>query len=265
MNCKNCQRNLTEDTNFCLACGAKVIRNKLTIKNLFEDFSEQFFNYDNKFLKTFITLFKKPEDVIGGYVNGTRKKYVNVVSYFAIALTLAGFQIFVIRKFFPEAMDIRGILPDGIDIPDSTANLDWMYDYMSIITLINLPIYALMARLTFIKLKKFNYTEHLVIMTYIFAQYTITTFLFTIGSAMLGVNFYLFGMLLMLLLMIYTAYCYKRLYPLTMEQIILRFLLFLGVLFVAFIVQTMVQVGVQIYTGEFQEMIEMQKLKSKGG
>ena len=89
MNCKNCNLLISDKDNFCNSCGAKVIRNRLTIKSLFEDFSEQFLNYDNKFLQTFLHLFTKPEVVIDGYINGTRKKYVNVISYFAIALTLA--------------------------------------------------------------------------------------------------------------------------------------------------------------------------------
>jgi predicted amidophosphoribosyltransferase len=58
MNCKNCGTALTSENNFCNSCGAKVIHNQLTLKNVFEDFSEQFLNYDNKFLQTFIALIK---------------------------------------------------------------------------------------------------------------------------------------------------------------------------------------------------------------
>ena len=99
MDCKNCQNSLSQKDDYCNVCGAKVIRNRLTVKNLWADFAEQFLNYDNKFLKTYLALFKKPEDVIGSYINGTRKKYVNVISYFAIAVTLSGIQLFILRKF----------------------------------------------------------------------------------------------------------------------------------------------------------------------
>lgn len=85
MNCKNCNLLLSDKASFCSNCGAKVIRNRLTFKNLIEYFSEQFLNYDNKFLQTFIHLFTKPEVVIESYINGTRKKYVNVISFFAIS------------------------------------------------------------------------------------------------------------------------------------------------------------------------------------
>lgn len=64
MDCKNCNTSLVEIQNFCSDCGAKVIRNRLTIRNLFEHFSATFLNYDNKFLQTFIGLFTKPEEII---------------------------------------------------------------------------------------------------------------------------------------------------------------------------------------------------------
>ncbi len=98
MDCKNCHTNLKDTDDFCNTCGAKVVRNRLTIRNLFAHFSEQFLNYDNKFLQTFIHLFTKPEAVIGCYINGTRKKYVNVISYFAIAITISGLQMYILNK-----------------------------------------------------------------------------------------------------------------------------------------------------------------------
>ena len=63
MACENCETPLTTESDFCNHCGAKVIRNRLTLKNLFAHFGEQFLNYNNKFIQTIIYLFKKPEDV----------------------------------------------------------------------------------------------------------------------------------------------------------------------------------------------------------
>ena len=81
MDCKNCGTILTSENNFCNFCGAKVIHNRLTVSNLFEDFKEKFLNVDNAFLRTFISLFKRPDDVINGYIEGTRKKYINVINF----------------------------------------------------------------------------------------------------------------------------------------------------------------------------------------
>ena len=76
MQCKNCQNPFLESDDYCSNCGARIIRNRLTIRNLFEHLSETFFNYDNKLIRTFIALFTKPDDVIGGYIVGVATGYL---------------------------------------------------------------------------------------------------------------------------------------------------------------------------------------------
>jgi hypothetical protein len=49
MDCKNCGTALTSENNFCNFCSTKVIHNRLSIGNLFEDFKAQFLNVDNAF------------------------------------------------------------------------------------------------------------------------------------------------------------------------------------------------------------------------
>ena len=111
--CKNCKSELEETATYCTRCGGKIIRKRLTIRNLFEHVSETFFNYDNKLLRTLISLFTKPEDVIGGYINGVRKKYVNPISYFALALSVSGLYLFIVNKFFPETLDFSVFAYEG--------------------------------------------------------------------------------------------------------------------------------------------------------
>lgn len=239
MTCKNCQETLSESSDYCPACGAKVIRNRLDFKNLWADFQERIFNIDNALFRTFITLFKNPEHVINGYIDGLRKKYVHAFSYYAVALTLAGFQLFILRKYHPEAFDIT-VFMGGQTVPN-TPNVDWVYDYYSMLALLNLPFYALLAKLTFLGLKKYNYIEHLVINTYIIAQYTITSFFIIITMVLLGMNYFLAGNLTAMLLIVYAAYCYKRIYPLSAKQLILRILLFFGIILGLMIVVGLIQ------------------------
>ena len=72
--CRNCLKNLPPNAAFCDSCGGKIIKNRITFKNLLEDFNDRFLSIDGAFPKTFLALFTKPEDVIGGYINGVRKK-----------------------------------------------------------------------------------------------------------------------------------------------------------------------------------------------
>lgn len=260
MNCKNCQIELEPNNDYCSHCGAKVIRNRLTLKNIWVELSEKIFNIENTFLKTFITLFKKPEEVIGGYIEGMRKRYIDVFSYYALAITLVGIQLFVVRKFFPETMDLK-VFMAGASSPPPDPNVDWIYDFYSILSLLNLPFYALLAKLVFVRLKKFNYTEHLVIFTYIVAQYSITNFSILITAAAFGVNFYLMGNILNVFLVLYTAYVYRRLYPLTTRQIILRTLLFFGILIVFLLIFILIQFVYYYLNGDFEKIMEAEQLK----
>jgi hypothetical protein len=113
MECKNCKNQLPENSDFCNECGGKVIRNRLTFRNIFEHISETFFNYDNKLLRTLVDLFKKPETVIGGYIDGVRKRYVNPISYFGLAITMSGLYLIIVSKFYPESMDFSILTAPG--------------------------------------------------------------------------------------------------------------------------------------------------------
>lgn len=261
MNCKNCQLPLPETGNYCLRCGAKVIRNRLTLKNLFASFSEQFLNYDNKFLQTFITLFKKPEDVIDSYINGTRKKYVNVVSYFAIAITLSGLQIYVLQKF-PMDVDLY-LNPDPIIAKWQKKFNDSMFqtmsEYQSIIMMLYIPFYALISKLIFYKNRTLNYTESLVLYMYAQAQLSIALAVISIVLIPLGVSFELIGFLIFPIYIFYFAYCLKGVYRLTLAQIVLKTLIFLILLGVIFF---LVMIGGMFYAykaGIFDEIREAQK------
>lgn len=97
MNCKNCNTNLAVEQNYCFECGAKVIRNRLTLANIFSEVKEHLFQYDNKLLQTFILLFKKPEAIIVSYIEGVRKRYVNPISFFGVALTLSGLYVLALN------------------------------------------------------------------------------------------------------------------------------------------------------------------------
>ena len=262
MPCKNCNTPLKEPDDYCNSCGAKVIRNRLTIRNLFEHFSETFFNYDNKLLRTFTTLFTKPEVVIGGYIEGVRKKYVNVISYFALALTLLGIQMFILNKFFPDYLDFSSLATNGAEDLQKK-NLDLLMEYQSFVMMLYVPLYALLSKLVFFNLKKFNYTEHVVIFMYILAQSSIAGTVITILFATfdLPVLLLTYGIILPFQIL-YSGYCLKKLFQLSLKGIILRtflFLIFLTIIFILFII---IFVVYMIFSGGFEEMKAAQKAVS---
>tara|TARA_R110002111_G_scaffold17858_1_gene44391 strand:- start:4150 stop:4935 length:786 start_codon:yes stop_codon:yes gene_type:complete len=232
VNCKNCNNNLRDSQKFCDECGAKVIQNRLTPKVLAAQVNEQFISIDNKFLRTFIDLFKKPEAVIDGYINGTRKKYINVVQYLAISITILGLQYFIINTinpeyFTPEASALDEQLakyypPDAIETLEKLSKA--MNEYMSLVYLIGLPMSALITWLVFLKERVHNFTEHMVINMYITAQYIISSALIYLAFFALDINIAALITTVTTLYIIYFGFIFYRLYKLKILTIFLRFL-----------------------------------------
>jgi len=264
MDCKNCQSTLSEADSFCNSCGAKVIRNRITIKQILQDFGEQFLNYDNRFLRTFKKLFTDPKDVIGGYLDGTRKKYVNVLSYFAIAITIAGLQIFVLTKYFPDFMNIDAISTEAT-ADMNKRNMAFVTEYQSLMMMLNIPIYALVARLVFINRKKFNFAELTIMFMYILAQISIVTAVLTIPLTFAGVSFSVIGLAALPFQMIYSGYCLTKLYNLTTVQLIIKTSLFFLVLFVGLVIASLAMAGIMYLNGDFQNLIDAEQVKQAIG
>ena len=174
MNCKNCDNTLRTDYSFCPDCGAKVIRNKLTIKNLFYDITERYFNLDNTFLKTIYHLIIKPEVVIEGYINGIRKKYLNPISYMGIALTLSGLIVILMKK--KAAFINLDLFGTGISNANMKPIFDFTTDYQAILFVLYIPMMAAASWLAYDKMK-YNFTERLTIFIYTLAQFSIFTFI----------------------------------------------------------------------------------------
>lgn len=234
MNCKNCNKGLIASQNYCDNCGAKRIRNRLTIKVLAQQVNEQFLSLDNKLFRTFLDLFKKPEDVINGYVDGTRKKYIDVIQYFAISLTIAGFQVFLMLTFFKEALDLdMGFMEKLAEAPANKNNPFLSQDfesssrYQGLIYIITLPLSALSTWLAYYISgdRRFNFTEHIVLNLYYSAQIVIITAVSSIIFLMFGLNYLVVNFILIIPMFAYLFYILRRVFKDSFWDSFAKFLL----------------------------------------
>lgn len=234
MNCKNCKKPLKETQQYCDDCGAKVIRNRLTPKILAAQVNEQFISIDNKFFRTFIDLIIKPEEVINGYINGTRKKYIDVLQYFAISLTLAGIQVFLMTTFFKEALVLDPEIMKTIETmpgqdKNPMANFDFSIftKYQGIIYIVGVPLSAMSSWLVYFFLgnRRYNFTEHLVLNLYYSAQIIIITAILSILFLVLGLNYLILSSLIILPAFIYLGYVLKDVFKESHIETFAKFLL----------------------------------------
>lgn len=263
MNCKNCEVALNDTINFCPNCGAKIVRNRLTMKNIWHDINLQFLNIDNKFFKTFTHLFTQPETVINGFIEGTRKKYINVIQYFAISLTLVGIQIFLMNTFFSDDLESAMDFIKGFE-GDTTSNektnslnfnplgtLEEINNFQSIIYICSVPLYTLATWLAFKILKplrRYNFTEHLVLNLYYNAQVIIITAVLSILFLCFGFNYLIIAGSVSLLVYIYLFYVLKRVFNSSFWEAVAHFLLVM-IMFVAifFAIGILIAIAVLVF------------------
>ena len=263
MVCKNCEKTLRTDYSFCPDCGAKIIRNRITIKNLWYDAVERFLNIDNTFLKTFVSLFTKPEEVIGGYIHGLRKKYLNPISYFTIAIALGGLFIFLYTNFFPDAMnyqfesmDMDNLSEaDKVTVEFSKKYVGFVFEYQSLFYVLMIPFLALISKLIFIDKKEYNLSEHFVMNIYGYSQMSIcinSIYILLIWSNKLVYYASAFNLIFQIL---YFAYIFKKIFSLSIKQIIIRTLLFLAFLSIIVIgIGILAGIYLAVFTDTFQHL-----------
>ena len=248
MDCKNCDRPLRTDYSFCSNCGAKIIRNRLTMKNLWHDVTERFFNIDNTFIRTFLHLFSKPEVVIGGYISGVRKKYLNPISYLTVALLLSGLAFLILKNVYGITLT---------EVPNGNATLaakmDRIYDYQTLMAYSSLPIYAALTWLFFLDKNKYNFTEHFLISIYTVAQYSIIQFVVIIPLfGFFNVNYTNFSLVFMLIVVFYQFYVLKKLHQTKIFNTIIRALGYLVLMMITVtIVYTIIFFLMLWVTGDF--------------
>lgn len=233
MNCKNCRAELAEISDYCYYCGGKVIRYRLTLKHVFNHFIETFFNYDNKFLQTIIKLISNPSDVIATYVTGTRKRYIEPLSFFAISLTISGLYIFVARKYFPELLEFGDLYQNEAQKEFTKKFTDIIMEYVSLLNFAIIPALALISRIVFYN-NRYNYTEHLVISFYTMSLFSIFSVVSTlIIASLFPTSLLTINLALYFIFFFYYSYSMKQLFDLSFKQLLVKILIFIP-LFIMF-------------------------------
>lgn len=243
MICKNCQYPLPSKAKYCQECGANVVLERITARHLLEDLYTHALGWDNKFFVTIRYLIAQPGVLLSAYLDGTRKKFTNPFSFFAIG---AAISLLVISQFpaqfaamnnLPEAMADSGQAqqvegqPDAPTFNPGTATFQQsLMQNWNVFSFLFLPIYTLIAWWVFGG--PYNLGEHLVINAYIQGiTFLLMTILFLV-SLVGGAIFYQLSYFLMVL---YYSYSYARLYQHSFGKAMLKLLKFVGIMLLFFV------------------------------
>ncbi len=246
MNCKNCTYQLKDENKFCSNCGAKIIHNRLTLKNLCSEFLQRFFNYDNTFFKTVRHMLTQPEVVIESFINGSRKKYINPLNFFLISLAITGLYNFLYKSFLLEETmayyeTAFGNMGGNNEFSDSMLKPFYFFlEYFNLFAFAAIPINALITKITFFNYRQHNFTEHIIINLYTVSQYQLVVYLFSIPLLFLSIEAQtILSFVLMFSFWFYFFYVFTRIYKLNAKQLFLKifiiFIMMIGLLISIFI------------------------------
>jgi hypothetical protein len=254
MNCKNCQEPLGESHSFCAHCGAKVIRHRLTLRQILKDFGENVLGWDNKYFRTIRGMIKEPDVLLKAYFSGTRKRYMHPLTFMTIGMALS---IFVYSIYDEQYLELTAGLSDSYAEANPDQNQEvfdqkefnrtiqaFMLKYMNLVTYLMLPLFSFMTWIIF--RKPYNFSEHLVANAYTQGITFLATTFFFLLTVWVDPRFYWVASLFTIIA--YT-YVFARLYRLGVWKMIFKLLLFALVLGVIFIIAMVIGVAYMIISG----------------
>jgi len=243
--CKNCGDLIYATKTHCSNCGAKWIQNRITMRQVGLDFSDMYLGVDTKFVHTFVDLFRKPGEVINGYINGRRVYYMDAIRYTLLALFLTGVYVFVMKNSgalelymadFQAGYDSVKTMENEKALAFQNKFGDAFLDYQGLIYFLTIPLLALVGRITFWGKRYFNFTEQMVFYMYTYAHIFIATT--PISLLLLWISpeaFFYWSFVSFPFMFLYNAYCYKKCFNLSISETVLKSLISIIVLIASFI------------------------------
>jgi hypothetical protein len=228
-----------------------VIRHKLTFYSISEEFFETFISWDNKFLKTFLHLFSKPQEVAKSYLNGVRKRYMKPFPYIIISLTLYGIYMYFGKEKIQEYMEyVTTVMPNPQNLDKKALEFQQAYNkkmfkiitnYFNVFTFMMIPFMASINLLIF--RRKNNFIEHNVLLLYSYGHYMYFYVLFSFIGLIFNIPLVSIYQITIAFMILYHMYFFKKLYDLSFLQIVLKTILYwLGLFVLTFIVSILILV-----------------------
>lgn len=166
MKCISCS-NIHEE-NYCSNCGERKTVKKITFPAMFEYTLSSIIDMDKGFLFNVKSLFINPKKIITNYILGKRKGILNPISFLIFSITLyliiENFVRVPIKKDALSNLDKNGVHKLAYF---GGKFIRVYFKYFWILTLIPLSF------LTRVLFRKYNYSEHLAINSFILGQVTL--------------------------------------------------------------------------------------------
>lgn len=210
MNCKNCKSQLLEKSNYCNHCGAKIITTRLQFKKTISEWASNIFNINNNFIATYLHLFSNPQDVIIGYIQGLRKRYMSPINFILLSFGIYGFYILAFNGTDYQSNMVSGFY-EGWGTVIGEEEIQKVKIFNLLIYLFQFLLFALSFKIIF--RKDLNYAENLIIASYWFGHLILNTVILNIIFRIFRINnIDIIQAIFFLFFMIYTLWIQKNIF-----------------------------------------------------
>jgi hypothetical protein len=167
--CKNCTHKF--QGHFCNNCGQPAETDKINIHFLWHEIQHGFLHLDKGIFYTAKELFTRPGHSIREYIEGKRVKHFKPIS---LVLVLAGTLGLMYHFFHISILEGNVVITStdnsGIEFLNAFNRAsDWITEHYAIVTILQLPVFALCTFLVFSK-AHYNFIEHLVLNSFLTGQ-----------------------------------------------------------------------------------------------
>ena len=256
--CKNCEYNFKGQ--FCPKCGQKVITERNTVKHFFKLLFDSF-DIDKGVLFTARILFTNPEIIVHDYLNGKTKKYYNPLKYLLVLTGIYAIFIIGLNIFDSNIETTNELLNGDANSTEFQRTINsYIRKYLSFFPILMIPFYGIVSNWVFRK-PKLYFGEHLIINTYLFAQYILITTLVVIMISPFTSIYKLLFPLGLISLLIYYTYSSRKIFKQSIVKAFFKSLLviILGMMFfmITIIVLSMIVFTIMALMGyNIQEIVK---------
>jgi hypothetical protein len=179
ISCKNCGHNF--HGNYCPECSQSAHVKRVDAHFFLHDIPHSIFHVDKGFFYTFKELIVRPGHSIRAYLEGKRARHFRPLAYLLLLSTIStlidkGLNYLIVQENLANGVQVKVHLP-------------FLYQYISLFFMLMIPIMSFVSWLVF-RHQKYNYWEHLLLETYIVAQFNIVLIFIHLGVYFkLGGNF----------------------------------------------------------------------------
>jgi hypothetical protein len=124
-------------------------------------------------------------------------------------------------------------------------------DFLNLITILTLPFFAFISKLTMWKNKRYNFAEHIIVLSYSYSHYIIFGTIITLFGLFSPTVYMIISFLSFIIMAVYMIYVVQKVFDFTALELIKKVALYALFLFLFFVLIAMIGIIIGVVIGKY--------------